>query len=136
MKIAGDCPHCKEKIDIDIDKLTLKQKDTELKNTEASQQQTIQEITVPEVKEVVKEKMIIPSHIPGYECSDGNCGNIHPNQNYKKRVKAKCSNCGQFTPNPDKNCPWCNNKEFEELEDDELEELGIPEPENNHHDHE
>jgi len=84
----------------------------------------------PEVKEVIKEvvKTQTPAHIPSFKCKDGNCGLMHKNPNYTKKIKGKCTNCGQFTSNTDSECPFCNQKEYDEIEEDELKDLGIPEP--------
>jgi len=61
---------------------------------------------------------------------------MHKNPNYTKQIKGKCTNCGQFTSNTDSECPFCNKKEYDEMDEDELKELGIPEPlDKDIHDH-
>ena len=113
MKINGDCPHCKEKVAIDIDKLEVKQPKTlEHASSESQVTQTIEK--EPEVKEVIKEVEKIPSNIPNYQCKDGRCGNVHPNPDYHDRPTKKCENCGQFSTS--ETCIWCNGKDFEDID--------------------
>ena len=95
-------------------------------------QQLIQEPKIIE-KEVEKLVKVVPSWQPSYICKGPNC-NTKKNPEYKTRPKGKCSNCGQFTKESFGTCIWCNNKEIEELDNDELDSLGIPTPENNKED--
>ena len=88
-----------------------------------------------EIKEVEKiiEKVKVPPHIPKIKCKD--CKGTHENPNYTKRPHHKCTNCGAL--NPDNECLTCNkSEEMEELSDEELDELGIPEPKEKEHVHE
>ena len=136
MKILGEttCPGCKNKheVELDVDNLDIKQIEMPQVNNarvETSRQQTVQEVKpVEKIKEVVK----VPSYIPKYKCK--NCDSNHKNKDYSKMPKARCTNCGQFSPDGIGNCPWCENDEFEDLDKDDLKDLGIPEPEE--HDHE
>ena len=89
-----------------------------------------QEKPVATVEKIV-EKM--PSHIPGFKCK--NCGDTHRNKNYTQRPKGKCTNCGQFAKDEKGSCPWCN-QQVEPLEEEELEDLGIPKPEAHEHEEE
>ena len=132
MKISGDvkadCPECKHnfthKAQLDIDKLEVKQlKTPEMQN--ASTQTTVQ-VEKPKPEVIIKTQT--PPHIPSFKCKDGNCGLMHKNPNYTKKIKGKCTNCGQFTSNTDSECPFCNQKEYDDLDEDELKDLGIPEP--------
>ena len=98
----------------------------------------------PEEKPKPVEKTVIktqaPSDQPFFKCK--NCGDKHDNPNYSIKPNKKCPNCGSLNGN--KNCKNCGNAtdsdDWEELDDDELIELGIPIPEENHkhdgHDHE
>ena len=133
MKLDLDCPHCQKEITIDADKMKVTNGP---KEAEAKQQAQILEKPEPEIKEVIKEVVKIPSTIPAYKCKDGNCGKMHPNPNYTKKIVGKCSNCGQFTGDLNSECPFCNKNEYEEIEEDELNDLGIPEPKEAEHDHE
>jgi len=133
LKIHGDCPNCKEKVTIDIDKLEMKTPKT-LDNPITEGQTTIleQKPVEPEVKTEIKT--VIEDFKPGYECPDGNCEiGVHQNKNYSKRVKGKCTNCDQFTKHDKGKCPWCKHDEIEPIEQEELEELGIDMPQIDEH---
>ena len=97
-----------------------------------SNQQTIQEIPEPKIieKEIVKVEKVVPSWQPNYICKGPNC-NTKKNPAYSSRPKGKCSNCGQFTKEAFGTCIWCQSKEIDELDNDELDSLGIPTPEDN-----
>jgi len=137
MKIHGDCPNCKEKVVIDIDKLEVKTpKPLENANTESQVQ-----ILEKKPESEIKIETVIEDFKPNYECPDDNCdlGGMHKNKNYKKKPKGKCTNCGQFTRHDKGTCPWCKGTELEEVDADELEELGITDPiidEHEGHNHE
>jgi len=140
MKISGDvdatCPDCKKdfkhKAQLDIDKLEVKQLQTpELNNPSTTTQTTVQ-VEKPKPEVIVKTQT--PSHIPSFKCKDGKCGKMHPNDNYTSQIKGKCTNCHQFTSNTNDPCPFCNQKEYDELDEDELKDLGIPEPKEVEHD--
>ncbi len=139
MKLDFGCPHCKKDITLDSEKMkiidTAKEAET-VTASSAGNQQTITKTVEPEVKEIVIEKVKTPAHIPSFKCKDGKCGKMHPNDNYTSKITGKCSNCGQFTSNIKDPCPFCNKNEYEELDEDELKDLGIPEPKEIEHDHE
>ena len=129
MKINGDCPNCKEKVSIDIDKLEIKApKELQNASTETTQV-LIEKPKEPEIK--IETKTVIEDFKPNYECPNGDCDiGVHKNTNYKKMVKGKCSNCDQFTKHNKGVCPWCKkNDTIEEIDQEELEELGIVKPE-------
>lgn len=128
MKITGDCPNCKEKVSIDIDKLEVKAPKT-LDNPTTDNQTQLLEQKPPEVIEKEVVKTVIEDFKPGYECPDGNCEiGVHKNKNYSKIVKGKCTNCDQFTKHNKGKCPWCKHDEIEPIEKEELEDLGIEMP--------
>jgi len=147
LKLTGNttCPGCKKdhKVEFDLEKLDVKPNPTEISNAQASGgggTATVQQV-MP--KEVIKEvtKTVIEDFKPNYECPDGNCeAGVHKNKNYKKPVKGKCNNCDQFTRHGEGTCPWCKkNDTIEEIDKEELEELGIDTPtntDNEEHDHE
>jgi len=139
MKIHGDCPNCKEKVVIDIDKLEVKTPKT-LENSTTETQTQLLEQKPPEVIEKEIIKTVIEDFKPGYECPDGNCEiGVHKNKNYSKIVKGKCTNCDQFTKHDKGTCPWCKKDEIEPIEKEELEDLGIEMPnieEHEEHNHE
>ena len=135
MKLIGetDCPHCKKTHDteFDLDNLESIPKEApkgRIKEIVSENQKMITE--EPKVIEKIKE--IVPSNIPAFKCKDGNCGRVHKNSNYKREPKGKCANCGQFSSDLDTECIWCNGKEFEEVNSDDLENMNIPIPEHNH----
>ena len=70
----------------------------------------------------------IPSFIPSYQCKDGTCVQNHTNPLYTTRPKGKCGNCDQFSPRKEGMCSWCLEKEIEEIDKDELTNLGIELP--------
>ena len=101
-----------------------------------SQMQQLQTIK-PEIKEiekeVIKEVKVVPSWQPNYICKGPNC-NTKKNPSYSARPKGVCSNCGQFTKEAFGTCIWCQSKDIEEIDEDKLNDLGIPTPENNKED--
>lgn len=134
MKLEGDttCPNCKKdhSVEFDVENLDLKKVEIpQARNVRIEQpQQTVQlEKPVEKIKEVLK----VPSYIPKYKCK--NCSENHKNKDYKKMPKARCTNCGQFDADGSGSCPWCGNSDFEELEKEDLVDLGIPEPEEHNH---
>jgi len=140
MKITGDteCPGCKKthKATFDIDKLTTPESPT-LENVQVTGQATQQMEKPKEPEKIIETKTISPSDKPFFVCANGNCGEgVHRNDNYSKKPNKKCKNCNSL--NGEKKCTNCGNKdteEFDELEDDELTELGIPLPVENHEGH-
>lgn len=100
-------------------------------------QQQEPKVIEKEVEKIV-EKVKAPKDQPFFKCKD--CGGKHDNPNYSEIPKYKCPNCG--TLNGQKNCKNCakttDEDDWDELDDDELQELEVPLPEkpNNHeHDH-
>ena len=106
----------------------------EIKGRGNNQQMTVQE-TKPQVieKEIVKEIKVVPSWQPEYICKGPNC-NTKKNPNYTVRAKGICNNCGQFSKEAFGTCIWCKSKDLEEVDEDKMDELGIPTPENNKED--
>ena len=138
MKLEGetDCPTCKKEhpVEIDIDNLDIKKVEIpQLRNARVEQQgqQITQQVEKPieKIKEVIK----VPSYIPKYKCK--NCKENHKNKDYKELPRFKCENCGQFSTSND-SCMWCDGKDFEEVEKDELIDMGIEAPEEDEHEHE
>ena len=107
---------------------------------------TITDVTIPpktdlppieKPKPEIKIETVIEDFKPNYECPDGNCPDlVHPNKNYRRKPKGKCNNCDQFTKNKDGKCPWCKGTDIEELDPEDLEELGISNPPEVEHNHE
>lgn len=135
MKIDGNCPHCKGEVTLDSEKLEYQKKiDAEIQNSRvvtAGNNQILEQ--KPSIVEKIKE--VLPSFMPAGRCANGNCDvGVHKNPNYKKKIKGKCTNCNQFSGHKDGECPWCRKKEaIEEIDEEELEDLGIPNPPENEH---
>lgn len=142
-----DCPHCKGKIDLEIErkpaKVKLVDSHTEIPSAELEsmidrvleKRTPKKEIEAPEVKKP-KAEVVAPNFMPRFRCPDGNCeiGN-HKNKNYKSKPAKKCTNCDQFAPKTAKKCLWCDKEDFDDLDDDDLEGLGIPLPSIAEHEH-
>ena len=131
MKITGDCPNCKKEVSIDIEKLEVKQPKTkDIENASTTGQQT-QQIEKPKPEIIEKEIIRAPSDQPFIDCKD--CKSLHKNPNYKHKPNKRCANdkCGQLNKEDSKGCKNCGSAEFEEelLTDEELNEIGVPEPE-------
>ena len=131
------CPHCQKDFTLNVKQKKPKMV-IEENNTLTVAQSATGPITVPlsPAPEPPRPKTVIESHIPAYKCPDGNCGQIHKNKNYKQRPKGKCTNCQQFNKEDKGTCPWCDKPEVEPIEEDELDDLGIPRPEGHTHEEE
>ena len=126
-----------EEMVLEIDRLEINPTVTripeiEVKSRGNNQQMAIQEPKTIE-KEVIKEVKVVPSWQPNYICKGPNC-NTKKNPSYSARPKGVCSNCGQFTKESFGTCIWCQSKDIEEIDEDKLNDLGIPTPENNKED--
>jgi len=140
LKLHGDCPNCKEKVTFDLEK------EMKIKEPKALENQTKEGLTQvleqkpPEIIEKEVIKTVIEDFKPNYECHNGDCDiGVHKNTNYKKKPKGKCTNCGQFTKHDKGTCPWCKGTDIDELDEDELNDLGIIDPtieEHEGHNHE
>lgn len=74
-------------------------------------------------------KVVLQSHIPGFRCPEQDCNEVHPNPNYKNRVIARCSRCGQFAKNNLGPCPWCRYlNTLQTVNENWLDQIGIPKP--------
>lgn len=141
MKLIEDitCPGCKKEFtkETDLDKLDKADPVKTTNSTISGNQQVLEQKPVePEIKEVIKT--ISPDDKPFFVCANGNCGEgVHRNDNYSKKPNKRCTNCDSL--NGDTKCTNCGNKDeekFDELEDEELKDLGIPlPPEISHEDH-
>jgi len=135
MKITGSatCPDCKKPhpVALDIDKLQIATPETPATVDNATTTgNTVLIKPEDKPKPEIKIETVSPSDEPYYACKNGNCDKgLHKNPNYSKKPKEKCENCG--TSNGIKKCKNCGNidpEEFETLDEDKLNELGIPEP--------
>ena len=110
MTQAVHCPSCKQQFTVDDSPIT----------NQINQLQS-------EIEQLKKEPKM-QSFIPKFQCKDGTCGQNHTNPRYTTRPKGKCRNCDQFSANKEGKCPWCNQDEIEEIDKDELTDLGIELP--------
>lgn len=141
-----DCPHCKGKLNVEIErkpahvKLTEEQQFTEIETLVSKEiEKRIPKKEKEEKPEVKVEKDIqYPSWMPAEYCPDGNCslGGVHPNKNYKRKAEKKCKNCDQFAPKVAKKCAWCGENDFDDMDDEDLENMGINLPTLEEHTHE
>ena len=128
---------CEQELELEIDvpevNPTIKRiPELEIKGNNQTMQTQKPEIKEIE-KEVIKEVKVVPSWQPNYICKGPNC-NTKKNPSYSARPKGVCSNCGQFTKESFGTCIWCQSKDIEEIDEDKLNDLGIPTPENNKED--
>ena len=84
-------------------------------------------------KEIEKIVKVVPSWQPNFICKGPNC-NTKKNPAYTSRPRGVCANCGQFTKEAFGTCIWCESKDIEELDNEKLNDLGIPTPESNKED--
>ncbi len=137
MKLQGPatCPGCGKDHDVSFDLDKLKEDPIEVLTPTIKTDKIT--TTNQEIKPEIKIKTVSPQDEPFYKCKNGNCGKgAHPNPNYKIIPKEKCENCG--TLNGQKVCKNCGNKDednFNTLDQDELNDLGIPLPKEEEHDH-
>lgn len=139
-----ECPGCKAKIKVEKEppKHTIHFANTEIPEAELETKidKAIEKrLPKKELEEPPKmEKSIeYPSWMPGEYCPDGNCslGGVHPNKNYKRKAAKKCKNCDQFAPKVAQKCAWCGEGEFADMDDEDLENMGISLPHLEEHDH-
>ena len=85
----------------------------------------------------VQKEVEYPSFMPGEYCASGNCelGGVHPNKNYKIKPSKRCKNCMNMAPSKAPKCAWCGEKEFEDMDDEDLETFGISLPNLEVHEH-
>lgn len=81
-----------------------------------------------EVKTIETIQKVVPSWQPSFICKGPSC-NTKKNPNYTQRPKGKCVKCGQYTKEAFGTCIWCQSNEIEEIDQSELDDLGIPSPE-------
>ena len=114
---------------IDIDKLEVKSPQIPQVNNPGATTIQVEKPAEPEIQEKIIE--VAPSYMPAFSCKGKDCDG-HQNQNYKQRPKGKCKNCDQFSKEKEGRCTWCGKSEIEELDDEKLDEIGIPTPEHTH----
>ena len=113
-----DCTHPHE-MEIEYSEPKIPKASTTIVSSASPNQTVMLEPPVVETKTIEK----IPSHLPKYKCK--NCDTYHENKTFK-RPKGKCENCGQFAQEDKGHCPTCAEGELEPIDDEELDDLGIP----------
>lgn len=125
---------CEQDLELEIDVPEIKPIVSRLAEVEIKGFNQVQE-SKPQIVEKEIEKLIkvVPSWQPNFICKGPNC-NTKKNPAYTSRPKGVCANCGQFTKESFGTCIWCESKDIEELDNDKLNDLGIPTPESNKED--
>ena len=125
---------CEQDLELEIDVPEIKPIVSRLAEVEIKGFNQVQE-SKPQIVEKEIEKLIkvVPSWQPNFICKGPNC-NTKKNPAYTSRPKGVCANCGQFTKEAFGTCIWCESKDIEELDNDKLNDLGIPTPESNKED--
>ena len=125
---------CEQDLELEIDVPEIKPIVSRLAEVEIKGFNQVQE-SKPQIveKEIEKIVKVVPSWQPSFICKGPNC-NTKKNPAYTSRPKGVCANCGQFTKESFGTCIWCESKDIEELDNDKLNDLGIPTPENNRED--
>ena len=125
---------CEQDLELEIDVPEIKPIVSRLAEVEIKGFNQVQE-SKPQIveKEIEKIVKVVPSWQPSFICKGPNC-NTKKNPAYTSRPKGVCANCGQFTKEAFGTCIWCESKDIEELDNDKLNDLGIPTPENNRED--
>ncbi len=75
--------------------------------------------------EQLQKEPKLSQFIPGFRCKDGTCDQVHANSRFTRLPKGKCQNCSQFSGSKGGKCAWCKQNEIEEVDEEELEDLGI-----------
>ena len=125
---------CEQDLELEIDVPEIKpvvsrQAEIEIKGYNNNQELKPQ-IVEKEIEKLIK---VVPSWQPNFICKGPNC-NTKKNPAYTSRPKGVCANCGQFTKESFGTCIWCESKDIEELDNEKLNDLGIPTPESNKED--
>ena len=125
---------CEQDLELEIDVPEIKPIVSRLAEVEIKGFNQVQE-SKPQIveKEIEKIVKVVPSWQPNFICKGPNC-NTKKNPAYTSRPRGVCANCGQFTKEAFGTCIWCESKDIEELDNDKLNDLGIPTPENNKED--
>jgi len=100
-KILSNCPHCAGKIRLD-----------------------------PEhYKKFQKEILVLPSHMPGYQCKDATCTEVHTNPRYATRPRAICTICFQLAKEVKPQCVWCRQiNTLKSITPEQLQQMKIVNP--------
>ena len=122
---------CEQDLELEIDVPEIKPIVSRLSEVEIKGFNQVQE-SKPQIveKEIEKIVKVVPSWQPNFICKGPNC-NTKKNPAYTSRPKGVCANCGQWSKESFGTCIWCQSKDIEELDNEKLNDLGIPTPESN-----
>ena len=125
---------CEQDLELEIDVPEIKPLVSRLPEVEIKGLNQVVE-SKPQIieKEIERLVKVVPSWQPNFICKGPNC-NTKKNPAYTSRPKGVCANCGQFTKESFGTCIWCESKDIEELDNEKLNDLGIPTPESNKED--
>ena len=125
---------CEQDLELEIDVPEIKPIVSRLAEVEIKGFNQVQE-SKPQIveKEIEKIVKVVPSWQPNFICKGPNC-NTKKNPAYTSRPKGVCANCGQWSKESFGTCIWCQSKDIEELDNEKLNDLGIPTPESNKED--
>ena len=107
-----DCPHCKGKIDVEIQrskpKVIIQEKETEIIKENTTHEHTH---TLPPTDPHAEMAKHMPKGMNFATCKDGNCGTIVRNPNGLETSFKTCPNCGDNTNRKGaKICKTCGKK--------------------------
>ena len=123
-----DCPHCNGQI-----RLKFKEEPKLLPRTKSKIKEIIEEEDENDEKLApeIEIKKVPPRDEPYFHCAT--CKENEENENYTERPRKRCTNCDSLNGESRKGCKNCNNDEFEEVSEDDLEEMEIPVPKKKPH---
>jgi len=91
-------------------------------------------LSPPKEPEKKEKEILVPNYMPSYVCKGEGCEG-HDNPNYRRRVEKRCTNCNMWGgPKNAKKCAMCGSTDFEDVDEEELDTLGIPKPGHSHED--
>lgn len=132
MKVASEqeyheetCPGCGDKLRFPKQPGTH----TIMSNAPAISAKDIEEIFDKKVKEVTESRKKeeppappkepeVPSYLPKHFCKGKDCDG-HANKS-RKKVTKRCNNCDQVAPENAGKCAFCGEKDFDELDEDDV----------------
>lgn len=116
-----DCPGCGDKIKIPKQPTTHTVSIAGSNGNESLVLQKLDDLSTKltaKAEEKPKEQDV-PSYLPKHFCKGKDCDG-HANVN-RKRITKKCNNCDQVAPGNAGKCAFCGEKDFDDLDDDQLE---------------
>ena len=138
-----DCPHCKGKLNVEIERkpATVKIEEREhlpaMSELEAMMDRKLEKLKAPPIvvpAEKKKPTIKAPAHIKAGKCK--NCSKIHPNEDYQGPATGKCDKCSSiFTDRSSGDCPFCKGGEIEKIDEDDRADMELYEDEHEGHDH-